>query len=250
MKDENNKLKLNKMNKQIETKRKNDIKEVRMSGDYVLTTGKDQDTVLEIYSFSKLNLVESLNIGEIQNVHMKVTPDDKFIVISTYMYELAVVELLRNKKFNHTSLIDEEFLKTQRLKSIGGIKVHISDYDFSNDNRFFIVSSEDGSVKVFHNHGNISSSTILTDFSVKKEINNAEKVTLYVDEFDKGHLKGLIALSNEGDIYVCDADGKQRGMFKKAHDTTIMTLKIAKEGNNFLLVSGSRDGKFHVHKLN
>jgi WD40 repeat protein len=181
---------------------------------------------------------------------MKVTPDDKFVVISTYMYELAVVELLRNKKFNHTTLVDEVFLKTQRLKSIGGIKVHISDYDFSNDNRFFIVSSEDGSVKVFHNQGNISSSTVLTDFSIKNEISTAEKATLYVDEFHHGKLKGLIALSNEGDIYVCDTDGKQKGMFKKAHDTRIMTLKIMKEGNDYLLVSGSRDGKFHIYRLN
>ena len=209
VKDEQNKFKLNKVNKQIETRRTSDIKEVRISGDYVLTTGSDQDTTVEIYSLLKLNHLETINIGEIKNVHMKITPDNKFAVISTYMYELAVVELGRIKKFNHTTKMDEEFLKLQRQKSIGGIKVHIIDYDFSNDNRFFIVSSEDQSVKIFHNQGNISDSKILCEFKIKdKNFKMAEKVSLYVDNYNFGKLIGIVALAYDGDIMICTIDGK------------------------------------------
>src|SRR3569833_2847524 len=98
---------------------------------------------------------------------MKMAPDDRFLTISTYMYEIAVVELVRTTKYNKAIGGDEITLKLNRTTSVGGIKVPILDYSFSNDDRYFIVSCENSKIKLFHNSGNVNNSIVVHEFEVK-----------------------------------------------------------------------------------
>jgi WD40 repeat protein len=179
------------------------------------------------------------------------TPDDKSILISTYTYELAVIELKKTKKFNNTTLKDDEFLKLQRNKSISGTKRHILDYEFSNDNRFFIVSCENRVIKIYQNYGNVEDSKIINEIEIKeKEFNAGEKVCLYITNFFNGRISGFVGLSFENDILITDIEGKTLRIYKNAHDSKIVMLKILNEDNKLLLVSAAMDGKIQVYNLN
>jgi WD40 repeat protein len=185
---------------------------------------------------------------------MKMTPDDRYIIISTYTYELAVIELKKTKKFNNQILQDEEFLKIQRNKSVGGAKKHILDYDFSNDNRFFIISGENRVIKIYQNYGNVEDSKIINEVEIReKGFDSGEKVALYVTNFYGGKISGLVAVSCDGDILLTDIEGKTIRIFKNAHESKIVMLKIVndfEDKEKKLLISAAMDGKVIIYNLN
>lgn len=111
--DENNKQKLVKLEKKIKTLRKYEIKNIVITkdGNFIATSGTGQDTIVQIYNASNCTLVEAIDISEIQNVEMKFTHDDKYLTISTFMYEIAVVEFKKTLKFNKALEGDEVILK-------------------------------------------------------------------------------------------------------------------------------------------
>lgn len=114
-KDENNKNKLVKLDRKIKTDRKFEIKHVAFSkdGHFVSTTGTGQDTTVQIYSAVKSSLIETLDTNEIQNAEIKMTQDDKYLTISTFMYEIAVIEFKKSFKFNKAINGDELILKVK-----------------------------------------------------------------------------------------------------------------------------------------
>lgn len=141
-----------------------------------------------------------------------------------------------------------------RNKSVGGIKVPISSYDFSNDNRFFVVATENRKIKIFQNFGPFEESKILLEFDIKeKGFLYAEKASLYVSSYFTGKVSGHIAISYSGDIAIYNPDGHIEKLIKNAHETKINCLKIVQnpeDSEKCILISGSRDGKFHIWKLN
>lgn len=206
-------MKLSKTNKIIHTVRNSDIEKVQFTknGHYVITSGTGQDTTIQIYDANNGTQVESIAINEIQNVDMKLTPDEKYLTISTYMFELAVIEFKRSEKFNKDSGAYEETIKIQRNKSLGGIKVPISDYEFSNDNNFFVVSTENRKIKIFQNWGNVEDSKVYFEFDVKeRNFKFGERVALYVSSFFNGKITGYVAISCDNNIMIYDTEGKVR----------------------------------------
>ena len=111
--DENKKLKLVKLEKYIKSTRKFGIKHLAISncGSYLASSGSDQDTLIQIFDVSKASLIESIDTNEINNIDIKFSPCDNYLTISTYMYEIAIVEFKRTLKFNKAINGDETTLK-------------------------------------------------------------------------------------------------------------------------------------------
>lgn len=246
---------MNKTKKVIDSTRKFEIKNVTISkdGNYVFTSGTGQDTLIQIFDVSSGQNLANIDINEIQNVEMKMTPDDRYLAISTYMYEIAVLELTRTAKFNKAIEGDEITLKVQRDKSIRGIKTPIDSFDFSNDNKYFIVACENTKVKLFQNHGNFAESKVIQEFTANEvqSLSN-DKISMFVSSSFNGKLVGFIAVSNYSDILIYDIDGNFLRVIKDAHDNKINLLKLLKKdenSNDCVLLSGSRDGRFHVWKI-
>ena len=257
IKDENNKLKLNKQPNPIITSRKYEINKIVITrdGNYVATSGKDQDTLIQVYEVKTGKEVGSIEINEIRNVEMKISPDDNHLTISTLMMEIAVIEFKKTVRFNKAINGDETTIKLQRNKSVSGIKVPIDSYEFSNDNKFFIATCENKKVKIFQNYGNVEESKVHHEFLAKEipKLSN-DKVSLYVTGFNIGKLTGYVAVSQDYDIYLYDTDGNLVRVLKNAHDGKINLIKIARkeEKNNdsdLVIISASRDGRFHVWKI-
>jgi hypothetical protein len=114
---EENKLKLNKMNKTVKADRKFELKNVAISrdGNYAATTGTGQDTVVQIFDVKGGNMLSSIDTNEIQNAELKMTPDDKYLTISTFMYEIAVIEFKKTLKFNKKIEGDEVTVKVNLI---------------------------------------------------------------------------------------------------------------------------------------
>lgn len=113
---EGGKLKLVKMeNKIINDDRKFEIKNVALSKDanYVSTIGTGQDTIVRIFDSKTGKSISSMDINEIQNSEIKMTPDDRQLTISTYMYEIAVIEFKKTTKFKKEIEGDEIILKVR-----------------------------------------------------------------------------------------------------------------------------------------
>jgi len=248
--------------KKISTKHKFEIKMIAYTkcGGFIVSSGKDDDTSVEIYDALSLNHIQTINISEIKNVEMKFTPDEKYLTISTFMYEIGVIEFKKTSKFNKNMQVEEFQLKIQRNKSIGGIKVPIAAYEFSNENRYFAVSCENRKIKIFENSPPlyaVEESKIIAEIDIKeKGILYGEKVSLYItDVVQSGcKLNGLIAVSYDTNILVYNIDGKLLKYFKNAHDTRIVYLKLINESFNTTskkcaLISTSRDGKFQIWTL-
>lgn len=112
--DENKKQKLTKVeNKIIKSNRKFGIKHLSISkdGNYIASSGTDQDTVIQVFDVSKCNMIESIDTNEINNIDLKFSPCDNYLTVSTYMYEIAVMEFKRTIKFNKAINGDETTLK-------------------------------------------------------------------------------------------------------------------------------------------
>lgn len=138
---------------------------------------------------------------------MKITNDDKFLIVSTFMYELSVIEFIRTSRFNKAIDGDEITLKLERKQSVRGIKVPIIEYNFSMDGRFFIVSLENSKVKIFHNPGNIESSSVYSEITFSNNV-KPTRLDLFVSDYVMGKLHGLIAFSERENLYLSDLDGK------------------------------------------
>jgi len=111
-------MKLHKLEKVIKTTRKFGIKNLAMTkcGKFVASSGTDQDTVIQIFDVEKAQMIESIDTGGINNIEIKFTPCDNYLTISTFMYEISVIEFKRTMKFNKAINGDEVHLKVNFSK--------------------------------------------------------------------------------------------------------------------------------------
>jgi len=113
---------------------------------------------------------------------------------------------------------------------------------------------ENKKVKIFQNFGHFEESKILFEFEANEAIGTThDKISLYVSSFFNGKITGLIAISRGSDILIYDTDGKLEKIFLNAHESKISLLKLAKKDenmNNIVLISASRDGRFHIWNMN
>ena len=272
LEEENGKNKLVKTEKQIPTKRKFEIKYVAITkdGSHVSTSGTDQDTEVQVYNTKTMKMVEKIETGGIYNLQMKMSPDDKDILISTFLNDISVIHFDKKDKFNDQTRTYEAVVSVSRQKSISGIKEKILCFEFSNDDRFFIVSCESKMVKILQNFGNISESKVFNEF---KPDFKSEVSSLFVDSFFNGKIDGYIALVDERDIVICDAEGKEIKRLEKAHDDEIICLKLVKvdlssesqetnenlkeisfedpkdKDGSIALISASKDGRVKIWNL-
>jgi hypothetical protein len=136
---------------------------------------------------------------------------------------------------------------------VSGIKTPIDSFDFSNDNRYFILACENAKIKIFQNYGNFEESKVIHEFTAKESTSfKNDKVTMFLSSNFNGKLIGFIATSNENDIFIHDIDGNILKILKDAHDSKICLLKLAKRNetsDEVVLLSGSKDGRFYVWKI-
>lgn len=107
--EENGKMKFVKENIILKTERMYGIKDVVLSnkGNYLATTGCSQDTEVQIYDILNNKLHSNIAINEFENIEMKLSPLDDCFIISTLMYNLAVIELSCEKHHIKNSSIEE-----------------------------------------------------------------------------------------------------------------------------------------------
>lgn len=113
---EGDKQKLVKLEKKIiKDDRKFEIKNVAISKDsnYISTIGTGQDTIVQIFDTKTLKSLSSMDLNEIQNSEIKMTPDDRQLTISTFMYEIAVIEFKKTIKFKKEIEGDETIVKVK-----------------------------------------------------------------------------------------------------------------------------------------
>ena len=166
--------------------------------------------------------IESIDINEINNIELKFTPDDRYLTVSTFMYEIGVIEFKKTSKFNKNNNTEEvvtkviNFIKyqVQKNRSIGGIKVPIHSFEFSNDPSFFILSSNDKKIKIFQSFApnyNLEDSKCIKEIDVDFEDENllplAENVSLYVIESRQNDFDGVVACTNNSNIYIFNTLG-------------------------------------------
>ena len=201
------------------------------------------------------------------------TPDNKNLLISTFLNEISVIFLEKNEKFNNVTLKYENSFKFLRKKSISGIKAKILSFTFTNNENFFLVSTENKTIKILQIFGNISDSKVFKE--IKRDF-NVKIVSMYVEEFYNGKLTGKIAYSEDNNIYICDCEGKNLFTFENAHDNEIVNLLITKinceeenenkierdfneidfnensekdEKGKIIVISGSKDGRIKFWNL-
>ena len=272
-----NKNKLNLSEDFILTERKFEIAQITVTtneNNFISTSGTNNDTEIQIYNTVTKNLEKKIDTGGIHNIEIKMTPDNKDLLISTFLNEISVINFEKNEKFNNTTLKYENSFKFIRKNSISGIKAKILSFSFSNNENFFLVSTENKMIKILQIFGNICDSKVFkeikTDFNVKI-------VSMYIEEFYNGKLNGKIAYSEDNNIYVCDCEGKNIITFKEAHDNEIVNLKIVKintqeekedkierdynkinfdenlekdnKNGEILIISGSKDGRIKFWKI-
>jgi hypothetical protein len=81
----------------------------------------DEGVIIKIYNAQNNSLIESIDINEIKNIDLKFSPNDKFLCVTTYMYEIAVIEFKKSSKFNKNSNTEENIWKV-RIFLIKGSK--------------------------------------------------------------------------------------------------------------------------------
>ena len=221
------KIKLNKSEKIIICERPYEIKSLvtNNSGILVSTIGTNDDTEIQIYNTISGELQFKQSTGGIENFQILMGPNDTDLLVSTFMNDISVINLEKNDKFNNETKKYESIYKFKRNTSISGVKAKLLYYNLSNDEKFFVISGDDKSIKIFRNYGNIWESKIFSQISLNF---NASVATLYVDEFENGRLSGFIGVSEEGNAYVYDINGKLILELPEAHDGDIISLCITK----------------------
>ena len=223
---ESNKNKLIKQqNAIINTSRKFEIKNIsiRKDGKYVITSGTDQDTEIQIYNTKTLKLVDKMETGGINNLEMKMNPNDSDIMISTFLNDISIIHFDKSEKFNNESKVYEVLEKITRNKSVPSKKDKILGFEFSNDDMFFVVAC-DKLIKIYQHYGNVSESKSFVEFNTNT---TSGVVSLYVTSYVNGKLNGYVALSeNDTNVVIVDLTGKEVLRFTNAHDDTIIKLKL------------------------
>ena len=223
-----NKNKLNLSEDFIQTERKFEIDQIAITtkeNNFLSTSGTNNDTEIQIFNTISKTLEEKIDTGGIHNIEIKMTPDNKNLLISTFLNEISVINLEKNEKFNNVTLKYENSFKFIRKKSISGIKAKILSFTFTNDENFFLVSTENKTIKILQIFGNISDSKVFKE--IKRDF-NVKIVSMYVEEFYNGKLTGKIAYSENNNIYICDCEGNNLLELKDAHDNEIVNLMITK----------------------
>ena len=189
------------------------------------TSGTDQDTEIQIYNIATIKLIDKLETGGINNLQMKMSQDDNDILVSTFLNDISVIHFDKKEKFNNQNLGYETIVSIIRKKSISGIKEKISCFEFSNDQQFFVVSTDSRTIKIMQNYGNISESKVFSEFKTDFK---SDTVSLYVNSFFNGKIEGYVALVDGTDIVICDTEGNVLMRMEKAHDNEILALKLVK----------------------
>jgi hypothetical protein len=150
----------------INTTRKYEIKNIsiRKDGKYVITSGTDQDTEIQIYNTKTLKLVDKMETGGINNLEMKMNPNDNDIMISTFLNDISIIHFDKSEKFNNESKAYEVVEKITRYKSVPSKKDKILGFEFSNDDMFFVVAC-DKLIKIYQHYGNVSESKSFIEFN-------------------------------------------------------------------------------------
>jgi len=101
------------LEKCIKSTRSYEIKHLAISkcGNFLASSGSGQDTVIQIFDVNNSKMIESIDTNEINNIDIKFSPCDNYLTVSTYMYEIAVMEFKRTVKFNKAIEGDETSLK-------------------------------------------------------------------------------------------------------------------------------------------
>ena len=223
-----NKNKLNLSEDFIQTERKFEIDQIAITtkeNNFLSTSGTNNDTEIQIFNTISKTLEEKIDTGGIHNIEIKMTPDNKNLLISTFLNEISVINLEKNEKFNNATLKYENSFKFIRKKSISGIKAKILSFTFTNNENFFLVSTENKTIKILQIFGNISDSKVYKE--IKRDF-NVKIVSMYVEEFYNGKLTGKIAYCENNNIYICDCEGNNLLELKDAHDNEIVNLMITK----------------------
>ena len=225
------KVKLNKGEKVIKCDRPFEIKEVVTNdlGTLVGTIGTNGDTEIQIYDTISLDLKFKQSTGAIENFQMLMGPNDTDLLVSTFMNDISVINLEKNDKFNSETKQYEDIYSFKRNTSISGVKAKLLYYCLSNDEKFFAISGDDKTIKIFRNYGNISESKMFSQISLEF---NANVGAFYVDNFENGRLSGLIAVADGIDAYVYDTNGKLILELPEAHNSEIISLYLTKDDLN------------------
>lgn len=217
----------------INTTRKYEIKNIsiRKDGKYVITSGTDQDTEIQIYNTKTLKLVDKMETGGINNLEMKMNPNDNDIMISTFLNDISIIHFDKSEKFNNESKAYEVVEKITRYKSVPSKKDKILGFEFSNDDMFFVVAC-DKLIKIYQHYGNVSESKSFIEFNTTT---TTGVVSLYVTSYVNGKLNGYVALSeNDTDIVIVDVYGKEVLRFTHAHDDSVIKLKLVKADTSYV----------------
>ena len=247
------KIKLVKLDKTIKCERPYEIKSIvsNSSGNLICSIGTNDDTEIQIFDAisSEIKYKESTN--SIQNFQMIFGPNDSDLLISTYMNDISVLNFEKTEKFNNETKKYENKYKFKRGSSIP-VKTKPLFYDLSNNEKFFILSGDDKTIKIFRNYGNISEAKIYSQINLDF---NANICTLFVDSFENGKLEGFIAVGKDNDIIIYNINGEIYLELPEAHNSEIIGLHITKENNdddsneNLVLISAGKDGKIKFWKI-
>jgi len=184
------------------------------NGNYIATTGVNNDTKVNIYDGNNMKKIEAIDINELQNIHISFSPDDRYLTVSTYMYEISVIQFLKSSKFNKNNNLEETTTKVQKNRSIGGIKVPILSYEFSNESNYFVVSSQDSKIKVFQSFApsyNLEEAKCIRDIDIDFDdesfLPSADHISMYVLETRQNDFEAIIACSYSNNLYIFNSQG-------------------------------------------
>ena len=241
------KIKLVKLDKSILCQRPFEIKSIvsNSSGTLLCSIGTNDDTEIQIFDPISSEIKYKDSTSAIQNLQMLLGPNDSVLLISTFMNDISVLNLEQSDKFNNETKKYENYFKFRRNSSIP-VKAKPLFYALSNDEKFFVVSGDDKSIKIFRNYGNISESKIYTQINLEF---NSNVVALYVDSFENGKLEGFVAVCKDNDITIYDINGKIYLELTEAHSGEIVGLYITKENGDLILISAGKDGKIKFWKI-
>ena len=249
------KIKLVKLDKNIICNRPYEIRSIVCDklGTLIFSIGTNDDTEIQIFDAISSELKFKESTSAIQNLQMEMGPNDSDLLISTFMNDISVLNFEKSDKFNPESKKYENVYKFKRSSSIP-VKARPLFYTLSNNEKFFAVSCDDKSVKIFRIYGNISESKIYAQINLE---NNTNVCYLFVDDFQNGKLEGYLAVESGNDILIYDINGNIYKELNDAHDSDIVGLYLTKEDNkdntdknkDLILISAGKEGRIKFWKI-